>query len=177
VVLIEPVLFSWGLMTAWNTARRLGLQDRVHPLIPSARRRKRAFPGTGEMFTRYRRASIFRRMDDAALHAYVTAMARPRADGQPGVELAYSADWEVRIYETGPLDLRDRIGALKLPLLAIRGAETDTFRPAAVRMLKQRLPQATVRDVPQSGHLVPLEKPGEVAGMIEEFVEGLEIRN
>jgi len=173
LVLIDPVIFSRPLMAGWNAARRLGLARRVHPLIPTALRRRRVFLSADEMFERYRRAPIFRRLSDASLRAYVASVAGPRADGQPGVELAFSPEWEVAIYESGPLDLLDKLHLLTLPVLAIRGAESDTFRPWGVRALKQRLPSAVVRDVPGTGHLVPLERPGECATIIIEFVEAL----
>jgi len=150
-VLIDPVIFSRPLMAGWNAARRLGLGRRVHPLIPTALRRKRVFASADEMFERYRRAPIFRRLSDASLRAYVDSVAGPRANGQPGVELAFSPEWE----------------------LAIRGAESDTFRPWGVQALKQRLPHAVVRDVPGTGHLVPLEAPEECARLIVEFIDSI----
>lgn len=170
LVLIEPVFFSWRLLTAWNLFRRLGLARYVHPLIPGALRRRRVFASAEEMFERYRRAPIFSRIDEAGLRAYVRALARPRADG-PGVELAYAPEWEVAIYATGPLNLWPQLPRLKLPVLIVRGQETDTLRPAAVRRLRRTLPHAVVRDVPHTGHLVPLEAPGVVAGLILEFLE------
>jgi pimeloyl-ACP methyl ester carboxylesterase len=173
LALIDPVIFSRPLMAGWSAARRLGLGRRVHPLIPTTLRRRRVFADTDEMFARYRRAPIFRRLSDAALRAYVEAAARPRANGQPGVELAYSPEWEVKIYESGPLDLLDRLGQLKPPVLAIRGAQTDTFLPLAVRALKKRLPGAVIREVPETGHLVPMEQPEVVVRMIAEFVSSL----
>jgi pimeloyl-ACP methyl ester carboxylesterase len=173
LVLIEPVIFSRALMAAWDVTRRVGLGRRAHPLIPATLRRRRVFADADEMFARYRRAPIFRRLDDDGLWAYVRAMARPRAGGQPGVELAYSPEWEVKIYETGPLDLLDRLHRMEPPVLAIRGAETDTFRPLGVRALKKRLPGAIVRDVPGTGHLAPLEKPAACAQIILEFVESI----
>ncbi len=173
LVLIDPVIFSRPLMAGWNAARRLGLGRRVHPLIPTALRRRRVFLSADEMFERYRRAPIFRRLSDAALRAYVDSVAAPRANGQPGVELAFSPEWEVAIYESGPLDLLDKLHKLSVPVLAIRGAESDTFRPLGVRALKKRVPGAVVRDVPATGHLVPLEAPGECAKLIVEFVKSV----
>ena len=58
-----------------------------------------------------------------------------------------------------------------MPLLVIRGAESDTFDEGAVKALRSRLPQARLIDMPDSGHLVPLEKPGGVASLILDFLD------
>jgi pimeloyl-ACP methyl ester carboxylesterase len=168
VVLIDPVIFRQRMLWGLNAFRALGLVRRVHPLIPSALKRRRVFASADEMYSRYRRAPVFSRMDDPALHAYVDSIAQPRPDGQ--VELSISPEWEVKIYETGPLNLWSRLRAIKLPLLVIRGGESDTFYPQTVQKLKKYLPNAIVHDVPQTGHLVPMEKPDEVAKLIVDFV-------
>jgi len=108
---------------------------------------------------------------DRGVRAYAEALARPRPDGQ--VELAYSPEWEVRIYETAPHDLWTHIDQLKVPLLLIYGKDSDTFRPAALAALKRRLPEAEVAGVEDAGHLVPLEKPEEAGRAINNFLEAV----
>ncbi len=169
LVLIEPVFFPLRLLAAWNFFRRVGLARYVHPLIPGALRRRRVFASADEMFARYRRAPIFSRIDDAGLRAYVDSLARPRPDGT--VELAFSPEWEAKIYATGPLNLWGAIQRLTVPVLIVRGHETDTLRPSAVRRLQAKLPRAVVVDVPHTGHLVPLEAPGVVAEATLAFLQ------
>ncbi|MCC7358604.1 MAG: alpha/beta hydrolase [Anaerolineales bacterium] len=161
LVLIEPVLLSLRLLSVWNLLRWAGLARAAHPLIPGALRRRRHFAGADEMFTRYRQAPIFGRIDDAGLRAYVDALAQPAPGG--GVTLSYPPEWEVAIYATGPMNLWGRLGRLKPPVLVVRGQETDTLRPAAVRRLRRTLPNAHVVEVPHTGHLAPLEAPAAVA--------------
>ena len=171
VVLIDPVFLPPWVLLVWGAAQKLGLARRLHPLVPGALKRRRVFASRNEMFMRYRKAPVFRRIDDLGLRAYVEALAQPRPDGR--VELSYSAEWEAKIYETSTMNLWPRLKNLKPPLLAIRGADSDTFKPPAVAALRQRLPNAVVHDVAEAGHLVPLEKPAEVGGLIREFLAGL----
>jgi pimeloyl-ACP methyl ester carboxylesterase len=89
----------------------------------------------------------------------------------PPVELAYPPEWEVAVYENGPLNLWPRLASLKPPLLVIRGAESDTFLPTAVAALRRRLPRAVVHSIPNTGHLVPLEAPQVVADLILAFLK------
>ena len=171
IVAIDPVFFHPLKLAAYDVVRGLGLAHRVHPLIAGARRRRRAFASADEMFARYRQAAVFRRLDDRALRAYVNAVAVPRAGGR-GVELGFSPEWETRIYATGPFNLWRQLVKLRVPMLVIRGADSDTFDQGAVRALRRRLPQVPLVDVPATGHLVPLEKPAEVARLILDYLNG-----
>ena len=175
LVLIDPVLLPYSILFPWTLFYMLGVADRLHPLVPGALRRRRVFESVDTMYTHYRRKPIFSRIDDRGLRAYVEALARPRPDGQ--VELAYSPEWEAKIYMTGPVyewKLWPQLKALRPPLLIVRGEQTDTFFPAAARMVKQRLPQTVIHTVPGTGHLLPMEKPEEVGAVIHEFLEKTE---
>jgi pimeloyl-ACP methyl ester carboxylesterase len=171
VVLIDPVLFRRRLLWMWNLLRKLGLGHRVHPLIPGAKRRRRTFANIEEMYARYRRAPAFSRLSDDALRVYVEAMAQPLPDGQIG--LAFSPEWEVAVYASGPLNLWGQLQQLRPPLLIIRGAESDTFLLPAVRKVQRLLPGAVIHSVEGAGHLVPLEKPEEVGQLIRRFLENV----
>lgn len=171
LVVIDPVLFTPGLIWLWRAVRAVGLGRRLHPLVRTTLRRRRRFASVAEMVGRYRRAPVFKRIDDRGLHAYAESLAAPAPDG--GVTLRFTPEWEARIYMTGAPDLWRRLPTLKLPALIIAGADSDTFVPAAVMRARRALPQAEVVVVPEAGHLVPLEKPEAVAGLIETFVEHL----
>ncbi len=60
---------------------------------------------------------------------------------------------------------------LKIPLLIIRGAETDTFWASTARRVLRKVPAAQVVTMPQATHLVPLERPDEVYQAIQEFLQ------
>jgi pimeloyl-ACP methyl ester carboxylesterase len=171
VILLDPVLFRRRLLYGWRLFKTVRLGHQVHPLIPTAKRRRKVFASADEMFSRYRRAPVFKRLDDTSLRAYVDSMCSPRADGQ--VELAYSPEWEVNVYESGPLDLWNDLPTLQMPLLIIRGAESDTLTKGALQKVKRCLPNAVLHDVPNTGHLVPMEKPLEVAALILKFLNGI----
>jgi pimeloyl-ACP methyl ester carboxylesterase len=171
LVLIDPVFIRPAVMALYAVFQRLGLAARVHPLVPAARRRRRTFESVEAMTVRYRRAAVFRGLDDDALHDYAAAALRPVPGANGLLELAWSPEWEARIYETGPLNLWGTLPRLTLPVLAIRGAESDTFKPSGVRALRARRPHARVVEVAGAGHLVPLEKPEAVGRVVRAFVE------
>ncbi len=169
LVLIDPVIFRRRFIWGWLFLKSLGVGDRLHPLISGTLRRRRAFASVDEMFARYRRAPIFSRLDDDGLRAYVESLAQLRPDGQ--VELTYPPEWEAAIYRHGPPDLWGRMAALRLPLLVIYGAESDTFRAPAMEKMTHRIPHASFQAVPAAGHLVPLERPAAVAEALLAFLK------
>ena len=174
LVLIEPVFLQPSLLALYGLFQRLGLAGRVHPLVPGARRRRRTFESAAGMFDRYRRAAVFSRLDDAALRDYTEAALRPQPNAGEALTLAWTPEWEARIYETGPLNLWSGLKRLKPPMLAIRGGESDTFTAARVRALRQALPRARIVEVAGASHLVGLEQPEVVARLIREFLAEVE---
>lgn len=181
LVLIEPVLFPRYYILEWNIARTLGLGYRLHPLINGALKRRREFDDLDKVFEGYRRRDIFRFCSDENLHAFIKGMTKPKADGgrevspSGGYELAYSPEWEARVYYTGiwrDWDLWDGLSRLEVPTLIIRGAETDTFWESTARMVEQKKnPMIKIVAVEKSTHLLPLERPQEVFDITEKFLK------
>jgi pimeloyl-ACP methyl ester carboxylesterase len=146
------------------------LAYQVHPLVRASKNRRQEFDNLDRLFKGYRRKTVFRFMDDTALHAYVEGIACP---GEHGYKLCYSAEWEMRIYVTSvwnDLDIWRGLPGLKVPLLILRGAETDTFWASTGRRVVHKVPTARVVTVPNSTHLVPLERPLEVYTAIQVFL-------
>jgi len=174
LVLLDPAFFQPHFILFWRIIKALGLGYRLHPLIPSAQRRRRTFDDLEKLFSAYRRRDIFRYFSDAALRAFIHGMVRPAAQG--GFELVHSPEWETRIYYTGispDMDLWRALPALRLPMLIVRGAETNTFSQSTARQIKRIRPQTEILTLQKSTHLLPLEKPGEVSEIISSYVASL----
>ncbi|MBL8045720.1 MAG: alpha/beta hydrolase [Anaerolineales bacterium] len=169
LVMIDPVIFRRRFICLWNTVKALGVGDRLHPLISGTLRRRRVFASPEEMFTRYRRAPVFSRVNDEGLRAYAESLARPRADGQ--VELNYSPEWEAAVYRTGPLNLWPQLPTLKVPALIIYAAQSDSFTAPVIKRMRKNFPQIQLHCIEESTHLVPLEKPAEVGRVTLEFLQ------
>ncbi|MBI4732225.1 MAG: alpha/beta hydrolase [Chloroflexi bacterium] len=171
IVLIDPVIFPPRVIRTWQVLRLLGLSKRLHPLIAATRERRSQFNDLDRLFTGYRRKPVFKYMDDEALRAYVEGIACP---AERGYQLCYSADWEMRIYETGmwrDMDIWRGLPGLQPPTLILRGAETDTFWAATGRLVQRKQPKVRVETVAKSTHLLPLERPREVSKIILPFLE------
>lgn len=172
LVLIDPVLFVPSFLMRWHLARVLGLSDRVHPLIPGTKKRRRTFDDLETMYRGYRSRPVFRYMTDENLRIYIEGITRKT---DQGYELVYSPDWEAQIYRTGmqDFDIWRQLPGLQVPTLFLRGAETDTFLKPAGALVKRRQPGVQVETLEKSTHILPLERPNEVFRVMQEFLKNL----
>lgn len=173
LVLIDPVLFVPRFIFMWKVIQLFGLADRLHPLIAGARKRRRTFSDLDMVFHRYRHRQVFRYMSDENLRIYIDGITRKTGDG---FELLYAPDWEAQIYRTGmqDFDLWRGLPNLAVPVLFIRGAETDTFLEPAARLVQRKQPRAWVEALDKTTHLLPLERPQEVFDSMQVFLNSLE---
>lgn len=171
LVLIDPVLFVPARLAAWSIIRTLGLGERLHPLIRSAQKRRRAFDDLETVFRGYRSRPIFRYMSDENLRAYIAGITKPSANGRH--ELVYSPEWEAQIYRTGlhDFDIWRSLPKLETPTIILRGAETDTFLENAARLVRKKQPKVRIEALEKSTHLLPLERPKEVFDIMQSFLK------
>ncbi len=174
LVLLDPVLFPPAMIYFWKWITALGLRSQLHPLAKKSLKRRTHFENRAAMFANYRQKSVFRRMSDEALSAYVDALACPNGDGT--LDLCYPPAWESRIYLTGILpdmDIWKRLGDLRIPTLILRGAQTNTFRENTAQLVRRRQSTIQVHTIENASHLVPLERPEEVARLTLDFLDSL----
>jgi pimeloyl-ACP methyl ester carboxylesterase len=170
LIMLDPVLFVPSFLVIWNLVRALGLGNKVHPKITGALKRRRTFDNLNMVFRGYRSREVFKYMSDESLRAYISGIAKPKADGS--FELAYSPEWESHIYLTGlwDFDLWRELPKLKIPTLIIRGAETDTFLEKAADLVKKKNPKIQVKTLEKSTHILPLEHPQKVFDLMQAFL-------
>ncbi len=71
-------------------------------------------------------------------------------------------------------DLRQRSRTIQAPTLVVCGAEDSATPPELTRTLLDLIPHASYREIPTAGHLPCVEQPELLAGVIGEFLQGLE---
>lgn len=172
IVLLDPVLIPPYFSPLWKLFYKSGLGYRWHPLISTARNRRREFDDLDRLFKGFRRKPIFRYFDDEALQAYVEGITCKTDKGS--YQLCYSAEWEAHLYITAvwrDKDIWRSLPKLEAPTLIVRGAETDTFWEQTGRLVKRKQPRVHVEVLEKSTHLMPLERPKEVSTLIQSFFE------
>ena len=88
-------------------------------------------------------------------------------------DLRGAVQWGVN---TRDFDVRGQVGRIRLPALIIHGMDDRVVDPSHARFLRQSIPGAELRLFARTGHLVPVERPEEVADAIRTFVNKVEYR-
>jgi len=72
-------------------------------------------------------------------------------------------------------DLTERVRGLRAPALVVSSELDEATTPADGRKLAGLIPGARFELLPQASHLISVEKPRELAGLIDAFSEGLDL--
>lgn len=67
-------------------------------------------------------------------------------------------------------DVRDRLGAVRVPLLAVAGADDVATPPAVLGELAAGVPDGRLEVLPGVGHLAPYEDPPATAALLRAFL-------
>ena len=172
LALVDPVVFSGVHRLFWGALKGLGFGHRL-PLIRGARRRRDRFPDLDTVRSSYRRKAVFQNWSATVLEDYIRSGFTE--DGLGGVELQYSKAWEARVFELTPANVWPELRRLEIPMLFVHGAASDTFTRAAATSVRRQLPHATVVEVPDATHFLPMERPNRVATVITEWAQGLPV--
>ena len=117
--------------------------------------------GTEAFLERWLASPLF-----AGLRPAPVDLAARRANAPEGLAPA------LRLLGTGiQPPLWDRLGELRAPVLLVAGADDAKFRGLAGRMADAIGPGAEVALVDRAGHAAHLERPDEVAAVIERFLD------
>ncbi len=167
LILIDPTILPYSWMWWWYLAKRTGVA-RWMPIVATAARRRHIWPDRESILNSYRHKAVFNAWKDGFLEAYIANGTEATAAGT--VKLCCQPAWESKCFSACPHDIWQYVPRLKTPTLVIYGAQSDTFRPAAVKRFKSALPQATLRCFEKTGHFVPMERPDETAQAIVSFL-------
>lgn len=169
LVLIEPVFLLPDILAHFSDQAAFDPEDL--PLVQIARNRRNSWSSRAEAFAYLRPKRVFARWPDRCLWDYVEAGLRKNEGGY--FELRFDPAWEAWIYGHIPTNIWSIIPQLTVPTLAVRGSESDTLVSAAWELWQTKQPEAFFVEMAGAGHLLPMEKPIELANLIAQFVAGL----
>ncbi|MEM1143538.1 MAG: alpha/beta hydrolase [Pseudomonadota bacterium] len=164
LLLLDPVFLPDRLILASRFAGRKSMEK--FPLVRGALRRPEYFADQQQAFRFYRNKRAFKKFSDEALQDFVDASNEPMPDGR--VRLRYSGQWEAAVYMSGPR-IKPALKSLKLPVLGLRGEDTDTLSESMWARWAKWQPEAVLKEVP-GGHLFPMEHPTEALVLIQSFL-------
>ena len=166
IVLIEPVLvpqIATLILQALPSIAR-----RAWPLARQTSNRVDSWIDREAAFSHFRRKQVFKRIRDDILWDYVNSGTEVNDVGH--YKLTYSKEWELQCY-LKVYNCWALFKALKVPSLIIRGSESKTLSRKAWLRLKKISPDSECIEIPNSGHLVPFERPEILASKIIDWIE------
>ena len=75
-----------------------------------------------------------------------------------------------RVFATGDADVSAALGTINAPALAITGADDPGSTPDMTRRLAAAIPNCRAIVVPDARHMLPVERPVELAGHVHSFI-------
>lgn len=117
------------------------------------------WPTLDAAFAEYRASRAYRRFDDATLRALIEALIVP---DENGVKLEYPRHWEAHLYAHPP-HILPTLKKITVPTQIIIGKPSLFMDPSIAQNLRKSRPDLPFTQLPDYGHLLPLEAPSEVA--------------
>jgi pimeloyl-ACP methyl ester carboxylesterase len=157
LVLVEPIVFPppYG-------------HSSDHTMVRVARRRRDRFASREAALSNWMSKRAFAGWEERAMRAYVFGGLR-----EVGGEfmLKCSRESEAEFFAAG-LEHRgwDRLGEINVESLVISGELSTTHQEPFVREIVSRMPNASYEVVPDTGHMVWMERPGLVAERVAGFM-------
>ncbi len=166
LILLDPVFLPEEVLKM--VAANPGMMNEM-PLVKRTPKRKNRWPSRQAAYDHFRPKSVFKYWPDETLWDYVNFSLVQYDSGE--VALAYSREWETQFYRTMPLDVWQLVPQTTHPTLAVRGAESDTLMPASWQLWQSLQPEATFAEVANTGHMLLMEQPGQVADIILNYLQ------
>jgi pimeloyl-ACP methyl ester carboxylesterase len=160
-VLAEPVVFESP------SAPELGWRD---PFMTRTLKRRRLFDSIDAMFANFDNKPPYNTWDKGMLRDYCEFGTRVNAEGKR--ELKCTPEIEARFYETSrDFDGLGRIVRAQVPMLVLFGERSDSLGKTLSGTIASKLTKGRVLNIADTGHFMPMEKPGEIAQMAIDFLK------
>ncbi len=161
MLLIEPILLP-------SDFYEIDLTVEQHPLASKSIRRRNAWRDGDEAREYLAGKDLFKNWDEEMLDLYLQHGISEAGGGQ--LTLACSPKREAALFMGGmvqdPWPLLERISC---PVLLVEGEKSENRLVIDLGRAASVIPDANLKQVPEAGHLVPMEKPEETLALIRDF--------
>ena len=171
VILLDPTILPRPYMKALQISRLLG-RKASSGLAERAEKRKISFESANVAYDYFKGKKLFADWHEDAFRGYIHSL-KPMPDGT--VTLGWKREWEAYYFRTLYASTWGDLPKLrgKMPLLLIRGANSDTLVESVAKQICKILPDMTYHEIAGHGHLFPQSAPQQTADIIQNWLKGL----
>lgn len=161
IVLIEPIFLPQFIYKS-------GLTVEQHPLASRSIKRRNAWNDEPEARSYLHSKKMFEKWDGEMMDLYVQYGMVSGEQG--GLVLACHPRHEASLFMGGAhFDPWPLLGAIRCPVLVLEGENSENRAFINLPDIAARIPRGRYRLVNDAGHMVPQERPSEIAAILDEF--------
>jgi lipase len=165
MILIEPIYLPQDFY-------KMQINVEQHPLASKSIRRKDQWNDKDDAYSYLSSRPLFHKWDPEILELYVNHGMRDSDTG--GLQLACSPKKEASLFMGGIIyDPWPLLPKVTCPTLVIEGEESENRAFIDLKKATSLIPNGSYRMINSAGHLIPMEKPGEILEIIDEFFGSL----
>jgi len=165
MILIEPIFLP-------DEFYKLTPSVKDHPLASKSIKRVNHWQTEDEAMSYLKSRSFFSEWDDGVLTLYKQFGMEKLPAGD--MQLTCAPESEAAMFMGGwSRDPWPLLPKIQCPVLAIEGEKSPNIGLVDIRRAVSLLPQGRYGSVAGAGHLIPMERPAEIAGMIKNFIATL----
>jgi len=163
LILIEPIFLPEDFY-------RMQIRIEDHPLAAKSIRRRDHWGDRSEALSYLKQKPLFQNWDEEMLNLYIDYGMKPGDTG--GLQLACSPIREAALFMGGmQYDPWPLIPKVSCPTLILEGEESENRSFIDLKKATSMLRRGTYKLISGAGHLIPMEKPGEIIRIIQEFFQ------
>jgi pimeloyl-ACP methyl ester carboxylesterase len=166
VVLLDPVLFTPGMLTMMHALDWLGLYKK-NPMAKKALNRRQHWPDRGSAYTYLHHRGMFKNWHDDALASYIDHALHHTNEG---LVLKCKAEREAEIFASYPKQLWKQLQQPCSPTFLLYGNKTYPFVSASAEKWRT-LNQAVQLHQVAGGHCFMQEHPNESAKLVLQWLQ------
>jgi pimeloyl-ACP methyl ester carboxylesterase len=166
VVLLDPVLFTPGMLTMIQALDWLGLYKK-NPMAKKALNRRQHWPDKDSAYSYLHQRGMFKNWQDDALASYID---HALEHGNEGLRLKCKAEREAEIFASYPKQLWKQLQQPCSPTLLIHGHKTYPFVSKSAEKWRKLNHAVQLHEV-KGGHCFMQENPSNSALMVREFLQ------
>ena len=170
-VLMDPIIFSQIKMFIWKFIQWTDFGYKHHPMIQISKNQKIVHSSKDELFKKYRKKNIFKKISDPNLLCFIDGLTKPIKGCQ--IKIAFPKDWELRIYQSGGCSdkyIWKNIKDLKNKILIFHAEYTHAPKPSIVKKIINKSEYINSKYLNGASHFFPFEIPIDLSNNIVKYL-------